>query len=573
QRSAIGFLSSGPNDRWQPTSKTHFELRSAAAVQRSHGVFAFTDHHGVLQPEQWDSLQSYVDSVRLQLERFTAKAFTGTVSVQLYRSSEEMALMAGAAAPGHIQQADRAVHEVVNAEYAGRETGGLQGVILRKLLGKPQHPALETGLAIYHTSHWEAQGYRYWAAHLAQSDNVLSLEALLDPQRFEAESPLFTRCFSAALVEFLIAQWGHEQFLARYATWQPDAAAIEALEPAWKAFLVQLANTAPATHRANATRKGLLKGFNFAHEGYRIYNGYNSRMATASLQRLADIGSNAIAIVPYTGQRDPAAPQDYYLAQSPGQENDQGVIHVNYEARQRGMATMLKPQVWVRNGWPGSVAMATDQDWDRFFEAYYRWMRHYALLAEMRDMDMLCVGVEFVNATLEQPERWRQLIRQLRGIYGGAMVYAANWGKEFEQLTFWDELDYLGINCYYPLGTDSNATVAELRVQCENVLDGIQAVAEQHNKPVLFTEIGFRSVNHSWLKPWEEAWGQPVNLDAQHKAYQAMIESLQDETWMAGIFWWKWPANLDYGRHNQRSFTPKEKPAEKLVENWFRNTP
>ena len=140
-----------------------------------------------------------------------------------------------------------------------------------------------------------------------------------------------------------------------------------------------------------------------------------------------------------------------------------------------------------------------------FFEHYYRWMRHYALLAEMYEADMLCVGVEFAQATLAREEDWRQLIRRLRGIYRGPLVYAANWGEEYEQLAFWDELDAIGLNCYYPLGQEDSLDLPELTRRFSAILDKVEKTANKWNKPLFFTEIGFRSVAAPWQQPHAEA--------------------------------------------------------------------
>ena len=65
-------------------------------------------------------------------------------------------------------------------------------------------------------------------------------------------------------------------------------------------------------------------------------------------------------------------------------------------------------------------------------------------------------------------------------IYSGKLVYSANWGEEFEQLSFWNELDFIGIDCYYPLGKDPSADKTVLKAKFEEVLATIERV-HQHN--------------------------------------------------------------------------------------------
>jgi hypothetical protein len=39
---------------------------------------------------------------------------------------------------------------------------------------------------------------------------------------------------------------------------------------------------------------------------------------------------------------------------------------------------------------------------------------------------------------------------EIRKIYTGKLTYAANW-DDFDKVPFWKELDYIGIDAYFPL--------------------------------------------------------------------------------------------------------------------------
>ena len=73
-----------------------------------------------------------------------------------------------------------------------------------------------------------------------------------------------------------------------------------------------------------------------------------------------------------------------------------------------------------------------------WFQSYEQWIIHYAISAELMHADLFCIGTELVETPLQHPKRWRKLISRVRQIYSGPIVYAANWGKEFEEITFWD---------------------------------------------------------------------------------------------------------------------------------------
>ena len=225
-------------------------------------------------------------------------------------------------------------------------------------------------------------------------------------------------------------------------------------------------------------------------------------------------------------------------------------------------------------GWPGEVEMKSEKDWQKFFKYYNSWIRHYALLAEMYGMDSFCVGVELLKTTRDHQQEWREIISKVRRIYHGPIVYAANWGEEFEQIKFWDELDYIGLNCYYPLSGKDEVTLADLKQGTAKFLPTIERVARKYQKPVLLTEVGFCSREKAWQKPHERGrrTASPSFAD-QALAYRAIFESFWDKEWFYGFYWWKWPTYLEYGGLQHSGFTPNGKPAEKVVKKWYSRKP
>ena len=234
------------------------------------------------------------------------------------------------------------------------------------------------------------------------------------------------------------------------------------------------------------------------------------------------------------------------------------------------MYTLMKPQIWMGRSWPGDVMMKTEEDWDAFFDYYYRWIRHYAILAEMYEYDGLSLGVEFAKATIAQPERWRDLIKKIRPLFSGDLTYCANWGTEFEKFEFWDEFDYIGLNCYYPLGKGEEVSREALTAKFETIVEKIEKVTQRFDKPLVFTEIGFRSVERTWENPHAEANQRGFSDEAQALCYEIVFEGIKDKEWCKGMMWWKWPSYLGYQGQENTSFTPNRKSAEKVVKNWFK---
>lgn len=439
----------------------------------------------------------------------------------------------------------------------------------------PSHSILERGLEVYFSRNWGRKGYLYWAARLFRAGIRFPLAGLLENSLPELESPLIVAPVAGAVVAFLLEQWGKEKFLSRYRQWDPLPGEVARLQEGWAQFMERQASRfqehTEKDRRQFQGKDRFHRGFNFTHEGYSIFNGYGSGEADRSLERLAAMGVNSVSIVPYgfLAQFDRPVPIGVSWGRV-NSENDEAVVHAAAQARRLGMTVLLKPQIWVRGSWPGSLEMKGEQQWQEFFSHYERWIRHYAMLAEIHQMDLLCIGVELSRATLGQQQQWRQMAGRLRQLYSGPMVYAANWGEEFEELTFWDAFDYIGVNAYYPLSAEDEPGLDGLREGAEKMVAKLDSVRKRFDKPLLITEIGFTSAAHPWKQPHRDHRGNETYPDRQADCYRAVFEALEGKSWCRGIFWWKWPTWLEAGDRRGGGFISAGKPAARVVAEHYR---
>ena len=97
-------------------------------------------------------------------------------------------------------------------------------------------------------------------------------------------------------------------------------------------------------------------------------------------------------------------------------------------------------------------------------------------------------------------------------------------------------------------------------------------------KPVLFTELGYRSTTRPAARPWEwperskSGWNgaTATDLEGQARCYQAFFRTFWHEPWFAGVYVWKWyPATARLREAANRGFTPQGKPAEQVLRHWF----
>jgi hypothetical protein len=258
-------------------------------------------------------------------------------------------------------------------------------------------------------------------------------------------------------------------------------------------------------------------------------------------------------------------------------ESDAGLIFTTLQARQRGIKTLLKPHLWLRNGgtWPGDINMTTATDWQAWFASYSTFILHYAQLAEANNLEALCIGTELEHASVGHEKEWRILIKQIRKVYHGPLTYAANWSGEFEQIKFWDALDYIGIQAYFPLSKTTAPEKTALLAAWQEPLRRIEVVHKRFKKPVLFTEVGYKTTSDAAIEPW--AWPDrmavvtSVDEATQRVCYEALFETFWTRPWLRGMFIWKWYPGLqpDGPARRHLDFTPQHKPAERVLAEWY----
>ncbi len=251
-------------------------------------------------------------------------------------------------------------------------------------------------------------------------------------------------------------------------------------------------------------------------------------------------------------------------------ESDSGIVALAARARALGMGVVVKPHVWVGRGWSGDIALRGEADWQAWEAQYRDFALHYARLSEAIDAPLFVVGSELGRAVRARPLFWRRLVADVRRVYHGPVTYAANWHDDFERVPFWDALDYVGVQAYFPLG--GARTPEALRQAWQPHLRRLAAVARRAGRPVLFTEMGYRSVGYAAAEPWRwPARGEtaPADEALQAALYRAFFDAVWPQPWLAGVFVWKFHP-LDE-RPRPLDFTPQGKKAEGVLqEGWAR---
>jgi hypothetical protein len=241
-----------------------------------------------------------------------------------------------------------------------------------------------------------------------------------------------------------------------------------------------------------------------------------------------------------------------------------------------GFKVMLKPHVDVKDGsWRGTIRPADPGLW---FSSYDAYMTYAARLAQAHGAEMLDVGTELVTMSdARYASQWAAVIDDVRDAFTGPLTYAANAnapGDEFTSVSFWDLLDYAGLDVYVPLTSHADPSLDELTSAWRRNVNGDDMVAAYrnwqagHGKPVLFTEIGYRSLAGGNRAPYDFSLTGAPDPTEQANCYEAAFRIWSQEPWLSGMFWWDWPTTPAPGA-NDTDYTPRGKPAESVLTRWF----
>src|SRR5450432_4740385 len=217
-----------------------------------------------------------------------------------------------------------------------------------------------------------------------------------------------------------------------------------------------------------------------------------------TLDELKSLGVNSIAIHPYAQIEN-----DGHVRFRVVDNNRHVTVPLDW-ARERGMSVMLIPNIayWGSKFlWRGEIDFQTAGEWDHFFGDYETWIVQMAQIAEAHVVAHFCVGLEFTYAQ-KFDDRWRKIIGAVRKVYHGKVTYGGNWDS-FQEVKFWDALDYVGVLAYFPLTKSLDPSTAEIANAWNQKCAELTAFSKAHgDKRFLFVEIGYNESARAAAEPW-----------------------------------------------------------------------
>ena len=304
----------------------------------------------------------------------------------------------------------------------------------------------------------------------------------------------------------------------------------------------------------------LMKGISFAQWDQ---GGFASQASDKLLQQsIPQMGATWIALI-VTCQQTNISATTISCANS---ASDADVTHAIQTAHAAGLRVMLKPHLDLSadfSHWRGEIGQGFNPSkWKTWFESYTTFITHYASMGQAQGVEAFVVGTEMVTPSAHDKE-WRTIVQTVRAQYSGLLTYAAI-DNEFS-LTWWDALDLIGVDAYYPLSASAAPTPAQLVSGWQPVAAKLEALSKRWGKPILFTEIGYQSMAGVSSMPTGVSWSHLLDLQAQADCYAAAFQVFSEKPWWRGAFWWVMDTNAAQGGVYDKGFSPLGKPAEAVL--------
>lgn len=321
----------------------------------------------------------------------------------------------------------------------------------------------------------------------------------------------------------------------------------------------------------------------FDVQGFGALSEWNGQFSSASakqaFQSIASLGSNSVELTVRIWTQ--SGTSNAVFAEPAKTESDASLLAGFRAAHDAGLSVLFKAALSTLNG--TRVSSLSPTDVAAFFASYTAEIVHLATVAQAAGVETFAIGNEMSSLSgAAYRAYWVDLIADVREVYHGELTYAAATDEAIH-VSFWDQLDTIGVNTYPPLTASTAPTVQDLVEAWTSVpfnpyyaaafdykspVDFLHSLALQYDKPVLMTEVGYRSIDGAAIAPGSWTGGGTADVMEQADAYNAFFQvwSAHGGAWLKGAELWQWDLNNKY---SGTGYSVMGKPAEAIVSQYF----
>jgi hypothetical protein len=283
--------------------------------------------------------------------------------------------------------------------------------------------------------------------------------------------------------------------------------------------------------------------------------------ATGRMKELVAVGATGVELVVMGRQHDAASAE---LGASPTAPSDEELAAICAAAAAMGLEVVLLPIIELeelgQGDWRGTLHPA---DRDRWWASYERFVLRYAALAATAHVGWFSVGSE-LGSTEGWRDRWIHLIAAVRRVFGGKLLYSANWDR-YREVPFWSRLDAIGVSSYFAVAATAADELPAMALRWRRVLDELARFASASQRPLVLTEVGTPSRDGAATAPWDYTRAGEVDLEEQRRVFAALAAAWPHES-VDGAMIWEVASD---GGSTDAGYSPRGKPAWCVLARWW----
>ena len=200
----------------------------------------------------------------------------------------------------------------------------------------------------------------------------------------------------------------------------------------------------------------------FDVQGFGALSEWNGQFSSASakqaFQSIASLGSNSVELTVRIWTQ--SGTSNAVFAEPAKTESDASLLAGFQAAHDAGLSVLFKAALSTLNG--TRVSSLSPSDVAAFFASYTAEIVHLATVAQAAGVEAFAIGNEMSSLSgAAYRAYWVDLIADVREVYHGELTYAAATDEAIH-VSFWDQLDTIGVNTYPPLTASTTPTVQDL---------------------------------------------------------------------------------------------------------------
>ena len=248
------------------------------------------------------------------------------------------------------------------------------------------------------------------------------------------------------------------------------------------------------------------------------------------------------------------------------------------QARSEGLRIMFFPTINLKDEaenaewWRGNIA---PRDWGEWWRNYTAFNVRLATLAQEEGVEWYSLGTE-MESTHPFPDQWRRLAWAVRKVFKGKLTYSVNFDAH-DSFTFGDCLNVIGMNTYDPIAKfDEYPKDDQIRDAWWWIVYKARTLQARFGKPVMITEVGYPSVAHAHVGPWDFRTDKPADPELLEHLVHGALKVLRNWSNGEAVFYYLYGENLKRGvlpgGPGDRTYAPWGKPVEKALL-WYLHEP